>query len=105
MVVNNKASLICDLISEEHINLACIIETWLGPKGGVLFSEMCLPGFRVWHQLDSTAGEGLAVITRESLLVFRDVTTQVEIMFLKKGNGTSWACCYCTHLQAVWKSS
>lgn len=25
--------------------------------------------------------------------------------FWKKTHGTSWACCYCTHLQAVWQSS
>lgn len=44
-LVNNKAPIIYDLITEEGVNLACI--TWLGPEGGVPFSEMCPARFQV----------------------------------------------------------
>lgn len=44
----NKVSNI-DLIIYEMADLACITETWLGPKVEMALSDMCPAGFRVWH--------------------------------------------------------
>lgn len=67
--VNHKAPLICDLISEEQADLACVTETWLDLEGGIPLSEVCLAEFRVWHQprLQGRGG-GIAIVIWESLL-------------------------------------
>lgn len=59
MSSNNKTPLICDLISEEVVNLACITETWLGPKGAGRFPSLKCPrpGLRYGTSQDPRAGE------------------------------------------------
>lgn len=60
MSINNKAPLICDLISEEQVNLACITETWLGPEGAGWFPFLKCAWLDIGYgtSQDPRAGEG-----------------------------------------------
>lgn len=85
--VNNKASLIQDLIKVERAVLACITETWMTPEMGVPLLGMGPARFWVWHQPrpQGKAG-GVAVIIRESPVAFRSFAPQIsgcESLFLK----------------------
>ena len=39
--VQNKSQLIADLINDEGVDLACIMETWANAEGGVAVSQIC----------------------------------------------------------------
>ncbi|KAF7241902.1 Non-homologous end-joining factor 1 [Varanus komodoensis] len=66
--VNNKSSLIHDLIVDEGADLACITETWAGEGGDVALSQLCLPGYLVQHcSLPEGRGGGVALVYRASI--------------------------------------
>ena len=48
--VQNKISLIHDLIVDDGADLVCITETWVGELGGVTLTQLCPPGYSVQHQ-------------------------------------------------------
>ena len=64
--VQNKISLIHDLIVDEGADLVCIIETWVGELGGVTLTHLCLPGNRLEGQ-----GGGFAMVYRNTISLSR----------------------------------
>ncbi|KAF7241018.1 RNA-directed DNA polymerase from mobile element jockey [Varanus komodoensis] len=65
--VNNKSSLIHDLIVDEGADLACITETWAG-GGDVALSQLCPPGYLVQHcSRPEGRGGGVALVYRASI--------------------------------------
>ncbi|KAF7243144.1 Cullin-3 [Varanus komodoensis] len=66
--VNNKSSLIHDLIVDEGADLACITETWAGEGGDVALSQLCPPGYLVQHcSRQERRGGGVALVYRASI--------------------------------------
>ncbi|XP_061464713.1 uncharacterized protein LOC133376492 [Rhineura floridana] len=70
--INNKTSLIHDLIVDEAADLACITETWVSDLGGINLSQLCPPGYSVQHLGRSEGrGGGIAVVYRSSIPLVR----------------------------------
>ncbi|KAF7235047.1 Vomeronasal type-2 receptor 26 [Varanus komodoensis] len=66
--VNNKSSLIHDMIVDEGADLACITETWVGEGGDVALSQLCPPGYLVQHcSRPEGRGGGVALVYRASI--------------------------------------
>lgn len=47
----NKAHFIHYLIVDWRCDLVCMTKIWLGIEAGIPHSEMCPPGYWVWHQV------------------------------------------------------
>uniref|UniRef100_A0A803TC32 Reverse transcriptase domain-containing protein n=1 Tax=Anolis carolinensis TaxID=28377 RepID=A0A803TC32_ANOCA len=88
--VNGKTSFIQDLILDEHVDLACITETWLDEMGGVNLTQLCPPGYSVQHQPRSGGrGGGVAVVYRDSIPLTRcpvPQSTMFECVHLRVGD-------------------
>lgn len=104
---HNKASLISDLIIDERINLARIINTWLDPIGGEALSEICPVRFQVWHQQRFWGRGKVWQLSPGNLSWLSGAlyhwSSNVTPSLLVRALEISWNCC-CTNLPATLKS-
>lgn len=70
--------------------MACITKTWLAPEEMILFSEMCLARYQMWHNPGTEDNEdGINVVTQEDVAATSGATIQMssgETLFLKVGS-------------------
>ncbi|CAJ1068095.1 uncharacterized protein LOC121511739%2C partial [Xyrichtys novacula] len=67
--INNKPGLIHDIITERHIDICCIVETWQKPQEFMALNKATPPGYAyIQNPRLKGGGGGLAVIYRADIL-------------------------------------
>ena len=80
--VCNKASLLCQYITEKNVDVMGVTETWLKPVDQPVIAELTPPGYTTQHiPRPSGRGGGVAIFHRDSLQVLASSSSDVYKSF------------------------